>query len=96
MECDVDEKFNDDDNLGHSNSKTAINPKNVSSKNNCNRKRRRKRPRTKALRQTIREKVSSFYLLFSSKRKCGNFLIGSALSCMAHVVTVTHLKRLVI
>lgn len=61
MECDVDQKFNDDDNLGHSSNKASINPKNVSSKKSYNRKRRRKRPRTKALRRTIREKVNLFH-----------------------------------
>ncbi|CAG9539400.1 unnamed protein product [Cercopithifilaria johnstoni] len=57
MECDVDEKFNDDDNLGRSSSKAVIVSRNVSSKKNDNGKRRRKRPRTKALRRTIREKI---------------------------------------
>ncbi|VDK87794.1 unnamed protein product [Litomosoides sigmodontis] len=57
MECDVDQKFNDDDNLGHPSNKASINSKNVSSRKKCNKKRRRKRPRTKALRRTIREKI---------------------------------------
>ncbi|EFO19236.2 hypothetical protein LOAG_09258 [Loa loa] len=57
MEGDVDEKFNDDDNLGHSSSKTEIDPENVLWEKNDNGKRKRKRPRTKALRRTIREKI---------------------------------------
>ncbi|KAL3983171.1 hypothetical protein ACH3XW_50090 [Acanthocheilonema viteae] len=57
MECNVDGKFNDGDNLGHSNNKATIDPKNVSLEKNNSRKRRRKRPRTKALRRTIREKI---------------------------------------
>uniref|UniRef100_A0AAF5PJ24 RRM domain-containing protein n=1 Tax=Wuchereria bancrofti TaxID=6293 RepID=A0AAF5PJ24_WUCBA len=56
MECDVDKK-SDDENLGHASNKTAINPGNVSSKNSSHGKRKRKRPRTKALRRTIREKI---------------------------------------
>ncbi|VDN89717.1 unnamed protein product [Brugia pahangi] len=53
MECDVDKKLNDE----NASNKTAINPENVSSKNSSDGKRKRKRPRTKALRRTIREKI---------------------------------------
>ncbi|OZC10579.1 hypothetical protein X798_02328 [Onchocerca flexuosa] len=64
MECDVDKKFNDDNNLGDPSNETANVAENAPSKKNGNGKGKRKRPRTKALRQTIREKVNLFYLLF--------------------------------
>ncbi|VDK70692.1 unnamed protein product [Onchocerca ochengi] len=57
MECDVDKKFNDDNNLGHASNETANAAENFSLKKNGNGKRKRKRPRTKALRRTIREKI---------------------------------------
>lgn len=64
MECDVDKKFNDDNNLGHGSNETANAAENFSLKKNGNGKRKRKRPRTKALRRTIREKVYLFHLFF--------------------------------
>ncbi|VDO40911.1 unnamed protein product [Onchocerca flexuosa] len=57
MECDVDKKFNDDNNLGDPSNETANVAENAPSKKNGNGKGKRKRPRTKALRQTIREKI---------------------------------------
>lgn len=66
MEIDA-EKIDGDD-FGYCSS-NAISPKNVSSKKNDSKKRKRRRPRTKALRRAIKEKVNLFHRFLSYKMK---------------------------
>uniref|UniRef100_A0A915PX10 RRM domain-containing protein n=1 Tax=Setaria digitata TaxID=48799 RepID=A0A915PX10_9BILA len=57
MECDAGEKYNDKETFGNSGSEIVSDPKNGSSDKDKKGKRKRNRPRTKALRRTVREKI---------------------------------------